>query len=170
MKFCPMCAMPRIGAGSDTCQFCGYEEKPLDQLSKKKIYDLMAPYEYERIDDGVRIKAVKNIRNISLRGGVAIPHFVTEISADAFSHCKFLTVIELPRGLRSIGDGAFSHCRDLFGVFIPESVSYIGKGAFSDCYDLGVIRVAAPEQPEGWDGEWLLGCSARVEWSSIDDE
>ena len=47
--------------------------------------------------------------------------------------------------------GAFAYCRDLFDVFIPESVSYIGKGAFADGYDLGVISVAAPVQPEGWD-------------------
>jgi len=162
--------MPQLEAGLSACQFCGYEEKPIDELSKKEIYDLMAPYEYERNENGVRIVAVKNIRDIALRGSVAIPHFVTEIEADAFSHCKFLARIELPKGLRSIGDGAFAQCRDLFDVFIPESVSFIGKGAFSDCYDLSVIRSAAPAQPEGWDSQWLSGCSAKVEWSSTDEE
>jgi hypothetical protein len=129
----------------------------------------MAPYEYERIEDGVRIVAVKNIRDIALRGAVSIPHCVTEIAADAFSHCKFLARIELPKGLRSIGDGAFARCRDLFDVFIPASVGYIGKGAFSDCYDLCVICCAATEKPDGWDSEWLADCSARVEWSSTDE-
>ena len=170
MKFCPMCGMSQLKSGLTTCQFCDYEEKPIEKLSKHEIYDLMAPYEYERIEDGVRILAVKNGRDIALRGAVAIPHFVTEIAADAFSHCKFLARIDLPKGLRSIGDGAFTHCRDLFDVFIPASVNYIGKGAFSDCYDLGVICVAAPTQPDGWNCEWLSGCSARVEWSSTDDE
>jgi hypothetical protein len=129
----------------------------------------MAPYEYEWVEDGVRIKTVKNIRDIALRGPVAIPHFVTEIAAGAFSHCKFLARLDLPQGLRLIGDGAFANCRDLFDVFIPASVSYIGKGAFADCYDLGVIRSAAPAQPDTWDSEWLSDCSANVEWSSIDE-
>lgn len=169
MKFCPMCGMPQLKSGSTACQFCDYEEKPVEELSKRKIYELMASYEYEWVEDGARIVAVKNTRDIALRGGVAIPHFVTEIAADAFSHCKFLARIELPKGLRSIGDGAFAQCRDLFDVFIPASVSYIGKGAFSECYDLGVIRSAAPEQPAGWDSRWLSGCSARVEWSSTDE-
>lgn len=166
MKFCPMCGTSQSEAGLTKCEFCDYEEKQLEELSKQEIYDLMAPYEYELIEDGVRIKAVKNGRNLALRGAVPIPHFVTEIAADAFSCCKFLARIDLPKGLRSIGDGAFAHCRDLFDVFIPANVSYIGKGAFSDCYDLGVICVAAPEQPDGWDQEWLSGCSAKVEWSS----
>ncbi len=170
MKVCPMCGMPRLKAGLKACQFCDYKEKPLEELSEKEIGMLMTSYEYERIEDGVRIVAVKNIRDIALRGAVAIPHFVTEIGAEAFSCCKFLARIELPKGLRSIGEGAFSYCRDLFDVFIPASVSYIGKGAFADCYDLGVIRVAAPVQPEGWDSLWLSDCSAKVEWSSTDEE
>ena len=170
MKFCPMCGMPQLKAGLEACQFCDYREKPIEELSKKELYDLMASYEYERIEDGVRIVAVKNIRDIALRGSVAIPHFVTEIAADAFAHCKFIARIFLPSGLRSIGDGAFTHCRDLFDVFIPESVDHIGKGAFADCYDLSVIRVAAPRQPEGWDSEWLAECSARVEWCATDED
>lgn len=170
MKFCPMCGMPQFKAGSTVCEFCDYAEKRIEELTEQEICDLMASYEYEWVEDGARIEAVKNIRDIALRGAVAIPHFVTEIAADAFSHCKFLARIELPRGLRSIGDGAFACCRDLFDVFIPASVSHIGKGAFSDCYDLTVISVAAPAQPEGWDSEWLSGCSARVVWSSTDEE
>ena len=170
MKFCPMCGMTQLKTGLKVCEFCAYEAKPLEILSEQEIHDLMASYEYERIEDGVRIVAVKNIRDIALRGAVAIPHFVTEIEAEAFSCCKFLARIELPKGLRSIGAGAFAYCRDLFDVFIPESVSYIGKGAFADCYDLGVISAAAPVQPEGWDSQWLSDCSAKVEWSSIDEE
>ena len=172
-KSCIMAAPVRLELtthGLTVCEFCDYEEKPLEKLSKQELYDLMASYEYERIEDGVRILSVKNNRDIALRGAVAIPHFVTEIASNAFSHCKFISRIELPKKLRSIGDGAFAHCRDLFDVFIPESVSFIGKGAFSDCYDLGVICIAAPAQPDGWDSEWLLDCDARVEWSSIDEE
>ena len=166
MKFCPMCGTSQSKAGATVCEFCGYEEKHLEELSAEEIAELMMPFEYEMTEDGARIKGVKNGRSLSLRGSVAVPHFVTEIAAYAFACCKFLSRIDLPCGLRSIGDGAFAQCRDLFDVFIPESVSHIGKGAFADCFDLGVICAAAPKQPDGWDGEWLLDSTARVEWSS----
>ena len=170
MRFCPMCGMVQTQVGLATCQFCDYEEKPLDKLSNNELCELMAPYEYEIIENGVRINSVKNDRNIALRGAVSIPCFITEIEKNAFAHCKFLSRIELPKMLRSIGDGAFANCRDLFDVFIPESVSYVGKGVFSDCYDLSVICAAAPAQPKTWDSSWLSGCSAKVEWSSSDVE
>lgn len=170
MKFCPMCGSSQVQAGVTVCPWCDYEDKPIHELSKQEIDDLMAPYEYEWIEDGARIIAVKHHRSISLRGSVGIPHFVTEIAANAFSPCKFLARIGLPQGLRSIGNGAFAQCRDLFDVFIPESVTHIGKGAFADCYDLGVICAAAPAQPDGWDTDWLSDCSAKVEWSSTDEE
>ena len=170
MKFCPMCGMPQLKSRATVCEFCEYREKPVEELTKQEICDLMASYEYEWVEDGARIEAVKNIRDIALRGSVAIPHFVTEIAAEAFAYCKFLARIELPKGLRSIGEGAFTRCRDLFDIFIPASVSHIGKGAFAECYDLGVISAAAPAQPDGWDSEWLSGCSAKVEWSSTDEE
>ncbi len=171
MKICAMCGMPQLEKGASSCQFCGYEEKPLAELSQKCIYDLMASYEYEKTEDGgLRIKTVKNIRDIALRGAIAVPHFVTEIEAEAYSCCKFLARIELPKALRSIGSGAFAYCRDLFDVFIPESVTHMGKGVFADCYDLGVVRCAAPEKPQGWDDGWLDGCSARVEWGSTNED
>lgn len=169
MKFCPMCASSQSETGATVCKWCDYEEKSIEELSKTEFYELMSPYEYEMTPDGVRINEVKNIRDLSLRGSVGIPHFVTEIADNAFSHCKFICRIDLPRGLRSIGDHAFANCRDLFDVFIPESVTHIGKGAFADCYDLGVISAATSEQPDGWDSDWLDGCSARVEWSSVDE-
>ena len=170
MKVCPMCTMPQLEKGLSACQFCGYEEKPIEKLSKKELYDLMASYEYERTEDGCRIKVVKNIRDIALRGAITLPHFVTEIDAEAFSHCKFLAAVELPRTLRSIGDGAFSHCRDLFDVYIPESVTSVGSGIFAECYSMHTVRCEAPEKPEGWSDAWLDGCSATVEWSSTEVE
>ena len=170
MKFCPMCGMPQLKSGLQACEFCNYTERPLEELSEAEINDLMAPFVYKSVEGGVRIETVKNIRDISLRGAVAIPHFVTEIAEGAFSCCKFLARIELPKGLRSIGEGAFAHCRDLFDVFIPASVTHIGKGVFENCYDLSVICVERESMPEGWDSEWLAGCDAKVEWSSTDED
>ncbi|MBQ8907240.1 MAG: leucine-rich repeat protein [Clostridia bacterium] len=170
MKTCPMCGMPQLEKGLAACAFCGYEEKPLSALSKKQIYDLLASYEYEDASDGIRIKSVKNIRDIALRGAIAVPHFVTEIGEEAYACCKFLARVELPGALRSIGSGAFAHCRDLFDIYIPMGVTHMGKAVFEGCYDLGVVRCAAPEQPKDWDADWLSGCSARVEWSASDED
>ena len=166
MKFCPMCGTSQAKARATVCQDCNYEERPINELSKEEISELMLPFEYEFIEDGVRIKSVKSIR---MRGPVAIPHFVTEIAPEAFAHCQFITRIDLPVGLRYIGDFAFANCRDLFDVFIHENVIHVGKGAFADCYDLGVICCAAPTQPDGWDSEWQINCDAKVEWSSTDE-
>ena len=166
MKFCPMCGTTQSKAGATVCELCDYEEKPLERLSNEEIAELMAPYEYEKIADGVRLLAVKSIR---IRGRVAIPHFVTEIEAEAFQNCKFIARLDLPKGLRRIGAGAFAHCRDLFDVFIPESVTSMGKGVFAECDDLRVISAEAATQPQGWDSEWLAGCYAKVEWGSTDE-
>ena len=162
-----MCGMSQTKVGLSACQFCDYEEKPIGELLKEELFELMMPYNYELTEDGARIISVKNER--SMRGAIAIPHFVTEIAANAFSGCKFLSRIDLPRALRAIGDGAFANCRDLFDVFIPENVNYIGKGVFADCYDLSVISSAAPAKPNGWSDEWLSGCDTKVEWSSTDE-
>ena len=171
MIVCPKCGMPQLSKKGNGCEFCDYVEKPLSELTKREIEELMASYDYVMTEDGgCRIGAVKNIRDIALRGSVSVPHFVTEIADEAYSCCKFLARIELPKGLRSIGNGAFNYCRDLFDAFIPESVTHVGKGVFNDCYDLRVIRCAASEKPEGWDSDWLDGCEARVEWSSTADD
>ena len=169
MKFCPMCGMSQWNNGTTSCEYCEYVEKSFDLLSPLEIGELMSSYEYTVLDDGVRIDMVKNGRDISLRGAVAIPHFVKEIGLEAFAGCKFISRLDLPKSLRSIGDRAFAWCRDLFDVYIPESVEHIGKEAFLDCHDLGVVCVASPALPDGWDEEWLSGCRARIEWSSVDE-
>ena len=169
MKFCPMCGMSQWNKGATSCEYCEYIEKDFALLTPLEIGELMSSYDYTVLEDGVRINSVKNGRDISLRGAVAIPSFVVEIGREAFAGCKFISRLDLPKSLRSIGDRAFAWCRDLFDVFIPESVEHIGKEAFLDCYDLGVVCVASPSLPDGWDTEWLEGCDARVEWSSTDE-
>ena len=84
MKFCPMCGTSNSESENKVCWLCDYEEKPLSEITEREFFDLMAPYEYEMIEDGVRITAVKNGRDIALRGSVGIPHFVTEIMANTF--------------------------------------------------------------------------------------
>lgn len=165
MRICPMCQTPWLSE-DHICMFCDYDSQtPVSELSRTQINDFMSSYEYSITDEGgYRIITVKNIRDIALRGGVALPPFVTEISDGAFANCKFISIIELPRGLKSIGEDAFGGCRDLFDVFIPETVTNMGKSVFADCYSLKNIRCAAPEKPSDWDANWLDGCDAKVTW------
>lgn len=169
MEICPMCGMHRMKSFEEkkgVCWSCNFDfGKPLRELSKKQIHDLMASYEYTVLEDGLyRIEAVKNIRDIALRNSVGTPNFIAEIADGAYSRCKFLQRLELHDGLRSIGDNAFGSCRDLFDMFIPATVTRMGKGVFDCCYDLREIRCGAPEKPEGWDDGWLEGCDATVMW------
>ena len=192
MRSCPVCFKMQPKTGSTKCEFCGYEEKPLTQITKSQIGKFLSSYDCERIEDGVRIVMLKDTRDFTLLFPVILPHFVTEIGANAFSDSKYLLHIELPDGLRVIGDGAFSycelhktvfipssvtyigsgafaHCGDLNTMFIPPSVRYIGKGAFAHCDSLKVIWIAASAQTDGWDEDWLEDCPAFVEWSVTDE-
>ena len=171
MKICPMCNMIQFDfvekKNPNVCMvpMCAFEDKPASELTEKQIYDLLGAYEYEKLEDGTyRIVGVENIRDIGLRGPVALSQIVSEIDEDAMSHLKFMTILELPQGLRSIGNEAFASCRDLFKVFIPKTVTSMGKGVFKNCYDLKKITCEAESMPEGWDPDWLEGCEAEPVW------
>ena len=147
MKICPMCSMIQFDfvekKNPNVCMvpMCGFEDKPADQLTEKEINNLMGAYEYEKLEDGTyRIMGVENLRDIGFRGPVALSQIVSEIDEDAMSHLKFMTIIELPQGLRSIGNEAFASCRDLFKV-IPAAFfgdgEHISRRPFGFADDLG---------------------------------
>jgi hypothetical protein len=57
----------------------------------------------------------------------------------------------------SIGGSAFSNCKSLTSVYIPKEVAYIGSSAvylhFEDSSDL-TIYCEANTKPKGWDSDW----------------
>lgn len=55
---------------------------------------------------------------------------VTEICSDAFSGCKALKSISIPKGVTSIGNSAFAECGGLKNITIPKGVTRIGSRAF----------------------------------------
>jgi len=57
---------------------------------------------------------------------------VTAIGEYAFSRCKSLSTVTLPKSVASLGRGVFGGCTNLISVTIPESVTDIGAGAFYD--------------------------------------
>ena len=165
MKICPMCNSRGFEEESPgVCRYCDFVVKPNSELTEQEINDLLAPYEYEKLADGYRIKSVKSIRDITFRGNVAVPPIVTEIAAGALSCLKFMSFLEFPEGLRVIETEAVGGCRDLCYVYIPKTVEVVGKGIFRDCYDLGVVHCGAEGLPDGWDKDWLDGCDATVKF------
>ena len=59
-----------------------------------------------------------------------IPSSVTNIGAEAFLQCGFVTNVTMAEGLMTIEDGAFSYSFSLPNLTIPNSVTSIGAFAF----------------------------------------
>ena len=70
--------------------------------------------------------------------GIALDLSETKIKRieAAFSGCKALKAIVLPKGLESIGNLAFSGCKALKSILIPEGITSIGDEAFGGCWGL----------------------------------
>ncbi len=85
------------------------------------------------IEDGIQnigYYAFSGCRNLT---SVSIPRSVTIIEGGAFEGCTSLASITIPNSVTSIGDYAFCRCDSLIGVSIPNSVTSIGDRAFSEC-------------------------------------
>ena len=103
------------------------------------------------IPSGIKGKRVTSIGygafkdHIEINGKLKIPDSVTEIGEDAFSGCKFITGIEMPKKTVTISDGAFDGCRNMKGkLILPSSLTYIGSFAFRDCDKLsGNLKIPA---------------------------
>ena len=59
-----------------------------------------------------------------------IEYKTTVIDSHAFSNCKTLTDIDIPKSITHIGEFAFEGCKMLKQIYIPSSVKYIGVLAF----------------------------------------
>ena len=58
---------------------------------------------------------------------------LTAVADDAFSDCRQLTDLRLPKNIRSIGNRSFSGCASLSQFEMPNYVSSIGERAFWGC-------------------------------------
>ena len=61
---------------------------------------------------------------------------VSEIGANAFFYCRYVTEITLPETVTSIGSYAFAHCELLQAVNGIERVTTLGEAAFYECASL----------------------------------
>lgn len=99
--------------------------------------------------------AVKNFTELHYFTGL------TTIDDDAFSDCRQLVTVQLPRQLTSIGARAFKGCVKLENPTLPEGLTTIGQEAFSGCRALTV-----PLLPQGLRSigpKAFLGCSQLLE-------
>ncbi len=97
---------------------------------------------------------------LSCRTGYTIPEeivlpdvigtqMILEIGSFAFSQCKGLKKITLPRHITSIGTSAFSDCTALTNILIPDSVVEIDAFAFSGCRSLKTATIGKAVQTIG---------------------
>ena len=124
----------------NTCRVLGYADNAIHTEDSLVIPPVM---EY----NGKQYK-VTSIGKSAFRGqvfsGVSIPENVTQIEDFAFSDCRELNSLNLPKTLIAIGDYAFmqsvSGRGKLDSIIIPESVKTIGMSAFT-CTNLRKVNI-----------------------------
>lgn len=92
------------------------------------------------------------------KGIYTVPDSVVTIQAEAFSSCKYLTEIILPKRLQLLGGGAFVNCKSLERIEIPSGVTEIYDYTFFECTNLK--DVTWPENLESIGYEAFRGCSS----------
>ena len=88
---------------------------------------------------------VKEIGNYALRGceitGVIIPDAVTTIGDSAFSCCRYLSFVNMPKSVTKIGTYAFADT-GLKIVDLPEGIKEIESHTF---YNTNIVKIYIPE-------------------------
>ena len=74
-------------------------------------------------------------------GEVKLAEGLTELGYYAFTDCKDLKSVVLPKTLKSINYDAFRGCTGLTTITIPEGVTIIHGNAFADCENLTNIEL-----------------------------
>ena len=92
---------------------------------------------------------------------IAVPSWLREIPAGAFSGCSGLMSVTIPEGVKSIGNRTFAGCSGLTSLTIPQSVERIGLSAFSGCRKLTHVELP--------DGLKEIGDNAFDDCSALTD-
>ena len=87
------------------------------------------------IDIKYAFSGCKNLRSIT------IPKTVKTIGAAAFMGCKKLNKVTMKYGLKVISQDVFCDCPKLTRVVVPSSVKRIGTSAFDGCLKLKEITI-----------------------------
>ena len=100
---------------------------------------------------------------------VTIPEGVETIMGTAFDFSSVASVL-LPDSLKKIDISAFSRCSELKEIYIPASVVTVGARVFYG-NDGITINCESESKPDGWDEEWLDGCTNyTINWGVTREE
>lgn len=129
------------------------------------IYYVLANAGYDReIDEAWVTNKGGGYDNNSYAGTVVIPEFVTydgktykvtTINSKAFSFCRSLQTVIIPKSVTTIGGNAFDYS-SLISISIPESVEFIPSQAFYYCSDLTSVTISQGVKKIG--DEVFRGC------------
>lgn len=92
-----------------------------------------------RIPDGVKVIERYTFSESSLES-IYIPDSVEEIKHGAFSSCRHLKQVRLPKKLKILDEYAFAHCESLEVIIIPEGVEKIYPKTFFGCDNLKSVK------------------------------
>lgn len=81
------------------------------------------------------------IDGTEIKGNLAIPTGVTQISDYVFFRCSSVTGLTIPNGVTTIGNSAFSGCSSVTSLTIPNGVTTIGNSAFSGCSSVTSLTI-----------------------------
>ena len=112
------------------------------------------------IKDGVTNIGANAFPVCSFLTSVTIPNSVTSIGKGAFMGCPKITAIRIPNSVTSIGNKAFYFCRGLTSVTIGNSVTSIGEWAFMDCQKLTSVKI--PNSVTSIGDAAFSGCSSLI--------
>ena len=85
---------------------------------------------------------------------------ITNIEEGAFSECKYMRRVSLPKGLKVLYPRTFKACCELDDVVVPDGVEIIGHSVFMGC--VGLTRIDIPESVRViGDGAFLMCVSLK---------
>ena len=96
---------------------------------------------------------------------------MTEIGAEAFDGCDYLSEVEIPKSVTVIGRKVFKDCKNLTNIEIPDSVREIEYRAFLGS---GLTEVKIPKSVKKIEVRAFLKCinlkKALVPQSTVQEE
>lgn len=135
MNFCPKCRKKLVV--QDFCVECGADlteflsnDSPSEDLDTFDFSALQNANEMLIAQSGLVIENGILTGYTGKKISVLIPRSVEEIFDKAFYNNDFITDVEIENGPSVIGKSAFSNCRYLKRIKIPKSVTQIGEYAF----------------------------------------
>ncbi len=116
--------------------------------------------DYASIFDNPWTKYQRYITSVEIDKGI------TYIGQNAFLVCLGLTSISIPDSVINIGESAFASCESLASISIPDSVTSIGNSAFAAC--TGLTSISIPDSVSSIGNAAFRNCTSLTSISIPD--